>query len=367
MSELGFRTRSRVRQRRFGGCLAVLLALAVLGGGGFVVAWKGQEVLAGVFVTPDYDGPGEGEVDVQVREGQSASAIAETLEEADVVKSASAFTRAARRDERSRAIQPGHYVLRQKMSGDQALAMLLDPNSRVYEQVTIPEGLRASDAVAWLSSETGLEETRFSDVLDDPAELSLPAYAKDDIEGFLFPATYNVEPDATAAQILEQMVLRFDQAAQELKLIDRAERVNRSAREVVIIASLIEKEARNPEDFPRVARVIYNRLAEDMRLEFDSTVHYALDESGRISTSRKDRQTDSAYNTYQHKGLPPGPIAAPGERALEAALEPADGDWLYFVTTNPDTGETKFSTTYSEHQEYAKEFNQWCRDNKDRC
>lgn len=367
MSELGFRTRGRVRHRRFGGCLAVLIALVILGGGGGFIAWKGQEVLAGALTTPDYDGPGTGEVVVKVSHGDTASAIAEELAEADVVKSSAAFTRAAKRDQRSLSIQPGHYRVKTKMSGEQALAMLLDPTSRVFDEVTVPEGLRLSQVVERLAKETKIPAKQFNQAAADPADLGLPNYAEDDVEGFLFPATYEVEPDSTAAEILRQMIGRYDQAATEVDIMARADTLGLTAREIVVIASLIEKEARNPDDFPRVSRVIYNRLAEKMTLQFDSTVHYALDQSGRVSTSKRDRQTKSPYNTYLHRGLPPGPIASPGERALKAALAPADGPWLFFVTTDPDTGKTRFSRTYDQHLKFVKQFNQWCRQNKDRC
>lgn len=339
----------------------------VLGGGGGFVAWKGQEVLAGALTTPDYAGPGVGEVVIKVSHGDTASAIAEVLEDADVVKSSAAFTRAAKRDERSLTIQPGHYRVRQKMSGEQALEMLLDPEARVFDQVTVPEGLRVSQTLERLAKETDVPLKQLRKVAAKPADLALPHYAEDDVEGFLFPATYRVEPDSTATELLQQLVGRYDRAAQDVDLMAGADRIGYTAREVVTVASLVEKEARRPDDFPRVARVIYNRLAADMQLEFDSTVHYALDRYDRVSTSAKDRQVKSPYNTYLNPGLPPGPIAAPGERALKAALRPADGDWLFFVTTNPDSGLTRFSETYGEHQKYVREYNKWCQENKDRC
>jgi UPF0755 protein len=126
------------------------------------------------------------------------------------------------------------------------------------------------------------------------------------------------------------------------------------------IASLVQAEARDDEDFAKVSRVIYNRLEKSMPLQFDSTVHYAVGRDGKVSTSEEDRNVDSPYNTYRHPGLPPTPIMAPGEQAIKAALEPAEGDWLYFVTTNPDTGETKFAETFAEHQKNVAEFKEYC-------
>src|SRR5918998_1759727 len=136
--------------------------------------------------------------------------------------------------------------------------------------------------------------------------------------------------------------------------------------EVLIVASIIEKEVRRPEDRAKVARVIYNRLAEDMKLQMDSTVTYALNLKG-TTTSKEQRNSRSPYNTYRYKGLPPGPISAPGKAALEAAAEPENGKWMYFVTVNLDTGETKFATTDEEFQKLVAEFQAWCQSNQGRC
>ncbi|MCI0686932.1 MAG: endolytic transglycosylase MltG, partial [Sporichthyaceae bacterium] len=182
-------------------------------------------------------------------------------------------------------------------------------------------------------------------------------------EGFLFPATYTIEPDTTAESLLGEMIGTFDQVASDIDLEGRAREVGLTPYQVVVVASIIQAEARHAEDFPKVARVIYNRLDRDMRLQMDSTVHYAVRKSGEVTTTAKDRQSSSRYNTYRYTGLPPGPINAPGEQALEAALSPADGGWLYFVTVNPDTGETKFAETAAEHARYVDELQAWLRDN----
>lgn len=345
----------------------MLAALAVLCVGGYLVAQKGGEVLAGAFVTPDYDGAGSGEVLIQVEDGESASDIAVTLEDKGVVKSADAFSKAAKENARSRSIQPGFYRLRSKMGGDEALGLLLNPTSRVLKRVAIPEGMRASATLERLSEESSLALEQFQDALKETDTLELPEYAGGKPEGFLFPATYDLQPNTTPTDVLRSMVGRYHEVESELRLTERAKALGRTPLEVVTVASLIEKEASRPEDLPRVARVIYNRIGAKQPLQLDSTVHYAVNKDDRVSTTAKDRANPSPYNTYKHAGLPPGPIASPGRNALDAALNPERGPWRYFVTTDPDSGKTAFAETYAEHQGNVKLFQAWCKKNKDRC
>ncbi|HEY9293616.1 MAG TPA: endolytic transglycosylase MltG, partial [Microlunatus sp.] len=131
--------------------------------------------------------------------------------------------------------------------------------------------------------------------------------------------------------------------------------------------SLIEAEVNRPADRPKAARVIYNRLAAGMPLQLDSTVHYAIGRRGKVTTTAQERANKSPYNTYVHKGLPPGPIGAPGKAALEAAANPAAGDWLYWVAVNPDSGETVFTKTKAEHDAAVARFQQWCRTHSGKC
>ncbi|HZC26972.1 MAG TPA: endolytic transglycosylase MltG, partial [Actinopolymorphaceae bacterium] len=195
----------------------------------------------------------------------------------------------------------------------------------------------------------------------------LPSYAKGRPEGFLFPATYDIDPGTTAASILHEMTGRYADVEKKLGLVAGAHNLHRSPLEVVTVASLVEAEARRPEDYGRIARVIYNRLGDDRRLQLDSTVHYAINTYTRPSTTAKERANPSPYNTYVHAGLPPGPINSPGERALNAALHPTPGTWLYFVTVNPDSGLTKFATTFTQHDAFVAEFQKWCRAHANRC
>lgn len=367
MSDLGLeldhgRNHRKKHRRRSGlGCLAVLVAMAVLAAGGFFAYDAGMAALRERFAPPpDYSGKGTGSVLVEVKEGDAASDIGSTLVEQDVVKSVEAFTEAATANPDSVGIQVGFYQLRKQMSAEAALEVLIDPDNMVQNAVTLPEGLTVEQIVASLAKQTDFAAGEYTRVLRQPDSIGLPSYAEGDPEGYLFPATYQIKPKATPREILTMMVDRFDEAAQKLDLERRAQSLGISPHDAVTVASLIQAEARFDEDFAKVGRVIYNRLEEPMALQFDSTVHYAVGKDGGVGTSDDDRDIDSPYNTYKYPGLPPGPIMAPGEQAIEAALNPADGPWLYFVTTNPDTGVTKFAESYEEHLQNKREFDEWC-------
>ena len=355
--------RKQRRRRRGGGmgCLAVLVALAVLALGGFFALDAGMAALKDRFAPPpDYSGQGTGSVLVEVKEGDAASDIAATLVDQGVVKSAEAFTDAATENPESVGIQVGFYELRKQMSAEAALDVLVDPANMVQSAVTLREGLTVEQIVAELAKQTDFSAAEYLKVLRRPETLGLPAYAEGNPEGYLFPATYQIKPKATPAEILTLMVDRFHQAAESVDLEARAEDLGISPHDAMTVASLVQAEARFDKDFAKVSRVIYNRLEEGMALQFDSTVHYAVGRDGGVGTSDDDRDVDSPYNTYKYPGLPPTPIMAPGEKAMEAALNPDDGPWLYFVTTNPDTGVTKFAETYDEHLRNKAEFDEWC-------
>lgn len=339
----------------------MLVALGVLLGGGYAVYAIGLTALKERFgPAPDYAGGGSGSVVVQVHEGDSASDIANTLMAADVVKSPEAFTDAADSDPASRGIQVGFYQMRHKMSAQAALHILVDPSNMMQNTVTFPEGWTVKQIVAQLAAKTRFSTADYEQVLRHPDSIGLPSYAKGNAEGYLFPATYEIAPNATPRSILQMMVDRFAQAAGGLGLEQKSKQIGYSPHDVMTVASLVQAEARYAKDFPKVARVIYNRLHKSMPLQFDSTVHYAVGKDGSVATSASDRAVSSPYNTYKHTGLPPTPITAPGEQALKAALNPAKGAWLYFVTTNPDTGVTKFATTYKQHLRNVAEFKRWC-------
>ncbi len=358
---LDFGHHRKHRPRRGRGCLAVLVSLLVLLAGGYFAYSVGFTALQKrLSPPPDYSGTGTGSVVVEVKKGDAASDIAATLEKKDVVKSQEAFTDAARNDPSSVGIQVGFYQLKHKMSAKAALAVLVDPHNLMQSAVTFPEGWTVKQIVALLAKKTDFSAADFRKVLKRPSSIGLPGYAKGNPEGFLFPATYMIPPNASPKSILAEMVGRYRAAAASLHLEAKAQQLGYSPHDVMTVASLVQAEARFDKDFPKVARVIYNRLRAGMPLQFDSTVHYAVGKDGSVGTSNTDRASTSPYNTYKVTGLPPTPIAAPGDKAIKAALAPADGSWLYFVTTNPDTGVTKFATSYAEHLKNKAEFDRWC-------
>ena len=283
----GSRPSRRQRSRRARGCLAGLIALAVLLGVGYLAFAFGLSALKGWLSPPDdYKGAGSGQVLVEVQEGQAAIDIAATLFDKQVVKSREAFTDAAREDPASVGIQAGFYQMKQHMSAKSALAVLVDPENRMRSVVTIPEGYTVEQIVAALAKRTDFAKGRYDEVLAEPAAIGLPVYAEGNPEGYLFPATYEVPPKSTPRSVLTMMVRRFQEAAKDQDLVRDAEAIGRSPHDVMTVASLVQAEARNAEDFSRVARVIYNRLSKGMRLQFDSTVHYAVGKDGSVSTSQ---------------------------------------------------------------------------------
>lgn len=356
--------RRRRRQRKRRSAVAVLLAFVVVLGVLGVAVYGAGRLLGGLFeANTDYPGAGTTEVIVEIEPGQSTRSIGATLVDHNVVKSVGAFVAAARDDERAAGIQPGFYRLKTQMRASVALAALLSEDNRINNPVTVREGLRLTQTLEALAEGSQLPLADFEAAIADPASLGLVPYAADQPEGFLFPATYDVTPGDTAAGILRDMAAKFGQVAGEIQLEQRAVELGRTPQEIVVIASLIQAEARNVEDFPMVARVIYNRLAASMKLQLDSTVHYAAGVTGDALTTAQQRAIDSPYNTYKYAGLPPAPINNPGQAALDAALSPAGGGWLYFVTVNLDTGETKFATTDAEHAANVEELREWLRNN----
>jgi UPF0755 protein len=353
MSQLGIEMKDvatrKSRRGPRGGGLAVLVAAVV------VVGLLGLVVGAGVrwFTNqPDYVGDGHGTVTVQIRAGDSISAVGQTLEKSDVVRSASAFVEVAGQDPDAN-LQPGTYRLHLQMSAASALNLLLDPSSRITARVLIPEGLRTDEIVKLLSAKTKIPVKQLQAVLAAPGQLGLPSYSGGNPEGFLFPATYDIEPGADATRVLKAIVHRYVQAEQDTGMLTKAEAVHLSPYQVLVVASIVQAEGRT-EDFPKIARAILNRLDAHMKLQLNSTVNFVLKNDDQ-SLSTADIATPSPYNTYLHDGLPPGPIDSPGEDAINAVLSPAAGNWLYWVTVDPKTGETKFTNSYAQFLQFKAE------------
>ncbi|WP_138758402.1 endolytic transglycosylase MltG [Modestobacter altitudinis] len=337
--------------------ITIVLSLIVLAALVVGIGIGGKQLWSTINpVAEDYTGTGTGTVDVRVNDGDSLRAIAGTLVSAGVIASADPFEDAASANPAATGIQPGVYTLRSQMSGEAALDLLLDPASRQVTRVTLPEGLTVTQVLQRLADQTGIPLADLEAAAADPAALGLPAYANGLLEGFLFPATYDIEPGDTAVGILTDMVAGTVAVLDELQ-VPEDQRLG-----LVTEASIVQAEAGSTEDMGKVARVLDNRLADGMPLQLDTTVNYANGKSG-ITTTSEDRANPSPYNTYAHSGLPPGAISNPGQEALRAVLDPTPGDWRFFVVVDPDTGETRFAVTADEHQQNVLLFQQWLQDN----
>jgi len=351
------------RHRFVPNLFALFLSLAVVLGGGYAV-WKVAAPTISDFVaSDDYPGPGSGSVDVVIKDGDTGRAIAATLVRAGVIKTSSAFVSASSdNSDLAKKVQPGTYTMLKGMKAADALALIADPKNRSVKRVTIPEGLWASEIFERLSKGTGVPLKDYTAAAKDVEALGLPAAAKGKVEGWLFPSTYEFGPKATAAEQLKTLV---DQAVKVMK----AEKIPEDKwEETMIMASIIEAEAGSSNDRRKVSRVFWNRLenptAETVgMLQSDATVSYGAKRRAVAPTAQELADESNPYNTRVHKGLPPGPISNPGKDSLDAAVKPAKGDWLYFVTVNPDTGETKFSETYAQFLEDSQEFKAWCAAN----
>ena len=343
--------RARRQGRRFSAPLIALLVLAVfLAGGGMV----GYHFLREYVIPPDYSGSGNGTVVIQIQQNQTASDVAKTLFGLGVVASPRAFVKAAEQSSQETALEPGFYRLHRRMKAALAFGLLLNPDARIQLRITIPEGLRATQVAAALGAKSGIPLKSYLAALADPVVLGLPSYAGNRPEGYLFPATYPVQPRMTAAEVLRAMVQQFDAEATKIHLVSTARSVHLTPAEAIVVASLVQAEGGREADFPKIARVIYNRLAVNMQLQLDSTVMYALQTYGILATNQQ-LEVNSRYNTYRHTGLPPGPIDNPGDAAIHAALHPAVGNWLYFITVNPKSGLTEFTSSPTEFAQLRAE------------
>ncbi len=299
----------------------------------------------------DYTGKGTEEVVFEIKDGQIASDVAQELERQGVVASARAFTNAIGNAGKSDALQPGTYKVRKKMPAADVVKLLLDPKQQVLMKVRLAEGLRLSDIYTKLAEQTGLDRKKFEAAAKNVDNLDLPAYAKGKLEGYAFPATYDFPPKATAGDVLARMVQRFHQAAEKADLVGGAKSLGHTPHEIVTIASIIQAEAGRHEDMPKIARVIYNRLNRQppMTLSMDSTVMYAWKATGPRPRTPSWRSSPRTTRT-RTSACRPARSPIPGDHAIEAALNPAKGSWLFFVATDPKSKVTEFATTDAEFQ-----------------
>lgn len=283
----------------------------------------------------------EDNVSISIPTGATGAEIAALLQEAGVVASAESFFRAAVANPKAASIAPGTHSLSLKISGKTALAQLLDPK-RINNLIKIVEGAWNSEVFAQL-----IATKNWSVNPTESAKQVVLPKGFTSLEGVLFPAQYSFGDGTSQVAALQSMVDKFGQVISTLDFVDPAGKL--SVQQLVTLASLVQAEG-DTKDFPQISRVIRNRLAIGMPLQLDSTVHYLKNTRGEIYLSNKSTKLKSPYNTYQNYGLPPAPIGNPGLAALKAAIAPADGDWLFFITVAP--GDTRFTKSIAE-------FNTW--------
>ncbi|MBE1546333.1 UPF0755 protein [Mycobacterium sp. OAS707] len=363
------------RKRRFTSGFALALLIVVLVGAVFLGSKMWHSLFGG---DNDYTGDGVDDVVIQIHDGDSTTAIGQTLADRKVVANVKTFVAAAEGNTAISAIQPGFYKVRTEIPASNAVARLADPQNRVGKLV-IPEGRQLDDVqdvktnavtegiFSLISRATcvNLNGDRHCVAVDDlkkaagsaePSALSVPDWAANPVaalgndhrrlEGLIAPGTWNIDPSASAQDILSTLIGASATQYAQGGLLDTAKAMNMSPYQILTVGSLVQRESK-PDDFAKVARVIYNRLHENRTLEFDSTVNYPLDRI-EVATTDADRAQHTSWNTYVRPGLPATPICSPGQPALAAAEQPAQGDWLYFVTIDMQ-GTTLFTRDYEQH------------------
>ena len=351
----------RKRSKRWIGWLVAVTTVFALIAAGGVYAWTTYETqirdVLGWEIPNDYTGTGNGvEAIVVIQSGDIGGDVAQTLEAAKVTMTFDAVYNylLANPDV---SFQPGNYRLQQEMSAESAVTALLDPANKILNSVTIPEGTTAPAAFELLASATGLTVEEFQAEAAKFVDYGVPA-GSPSIEGYLFPATYEFDPGVTAHDVIQRLVdemySRLDTLGVPVE--DRFR--------VITVASIIQRESGpNVEDMYKIARVFQNRIDQGIRLESDATVAYGTGNYHTVWTTDAERQDASnPWNTYANDGLPIGPIGLPGEDALDAAMHPTEGDWLFFVTVNLKTGETVFSNNADDHSAAAQQLYAWCRE-----
>ncbi|BDR52949.1 hypothetical protein KIM372_08560 [Bombiscardovia nodaiensis] len=304
-------------------------------------------------VAADYRGPGTGQVEFTIESGQGVDIIARNLVNAGVVKSTDAFVQALANASASTKLQPGTFELKSHMPSAQVVTILTDPK-QAGGFLQVRAGDRARDVIARAAQISGINKADFDAIVSSGGAGILPAEAAGNFEGWLEPGTYNVKSMKSAQQILQTVV---DKRVSKLDALGIPKGADRER--ILNLASITEAEVNKPEYYGKVVRVIDNRLARGMTLGMDSTVAYSNNVSALKLTNDMLNDSSDPYNTRVHQGLPPTPIGNAGDQAIRAAMNPEQGDWLYFVTVNLDTGETKFTASSQEFDAFVQEYKAW--------
>ncbi|MFK4760777.1 endolytic transglycosylase MltG [Microbacterium sp. ZW T5_45] len=352
------------KKRRTGCLVALIIVLVLIGGAAAGGAWvmntygdKINEIMGWGDPTDWEPGLATGEVMVTIHEGDTGEPVSAALYEAGVTRTKDVFYDHLVDENIAVTFYPGIYKLQEKMTAADALEALRNPENKLENTVAVSEGGTIASILPGISEILGFPIEELQAAVADPSVYGVSAQS---LEGWLFPAVYTFDPGTTATQVIQRMVDRTRESLAAAGVPDA------DAERILTIASIIQREGRT-DDFAKVSRVIQNRLDIDMKLQMDSTAQYGYGSlhAGVVSSSAEALEDQNPWNTYVNTGLPVTPIASASDAAIDAAMHPADGPWLYFVTINLETGETVFTTTYEEHQAAIKKWDEWCRANPD--
>lgn len=358
------------KRRRRGGWIALAIVVVLVGGvaAGGIWVWNTYEEKVREFFgweePKEFEaGEATGEATLTIASGDAGPQVSQKLYDAGVTKTPDSLYDYMIENSIVFTFQPGVFQLQQRMTSAAVLEALANPETRRENTTQLREGLTVEQSIVQIADQMGMPLEDLQAAVADPAAYGVAASS---LEGWLFPATYTFDPGVTASQIVQTMVNRAVQS------LDAAAVPVEDRQRILTIASIIQREARSSDDFYKVSRVIANRLDPSNQetfglLQMDSTAQYGYGEmhDGTASSSAEALSDDNLWNTYVHPGLPVGPISNPGDLAIAAAMAPAEGPWMYFVTVNLDTGETVFTTTAAEHEQAVEQWRSWCRDNPD--
>ena len=356
---------SKARQRRrLRRTVIMLVVLMLFAGTVYGVALMLRDLL-GLNDVTDYAGPGGDPTIFTVPEGAGALAIGNGLEAADIVADSATFVSALAAISEGREVQPGEYEMRLQMPSADAAEALLGEDPSIVSYAAVARDLRQGEVFDILSTSTGIPRAEFDALAAAPTQFGLPPQALS-LEGYLHPGEYRFDVEASATDIITQMIkATTDRLAQD-GVTDPNEQYR-----ILTIASIVQAEA-GEGDYASVAGAINNRLTPGNTetnglLQSDATVAYGLGKRTYQLSEEEKADTSNPYNTFANPGLPKGPIGSPSDEAIDATVNPADVPFYFWVTVNLDTAETKFSETYAEHLRYVAEYDAWCAGNPGRC
>ncbi|MDQ0735042.1 endolytic transglycosylase MltG [Arthrobacter agilis] len=352
------------KRRRLRRTVVMLVVLLLFAGTVYGVALMLRDML-GLNDVTDYAGPGGEETVFSVTEGAGALAIGTGLESADIVADSETFVEALAAIADGREVQPGEYEMRLQMPAADAAEALLGDDPSLVSYAAVARDLRQGEVFDILSTSTGIPRAEFDALAAAPTQFGLPPQALS-LEGYLHPGEYRFDVDASATDIITEMVKATTDRLADDGVTDPAEQYR-----ILTIASIVQAEAQQG-DYATVAGAINNRLTPGNTetsgfIQSDATVTYGLGKRSYQITDEEKQDTSNPYNTYANPGLPKGPIGSPGDDAIDATVNPADVPFYFWVTVDLDTGETKFSETYAEHLRYVDEYLAWCTDHPGRC